>query len=159
MMGDPLGSSARVSSQKQNSEGVVGAQSGQYHATAESSLGCGGARVRMPQVEYAMYLKSLNLNLTLFVNQYWSNNYWFGHPFFFFFFFFFFLFFETKGNTIPGLRSQTRTREPTKRQTPRKQQCKAESGDTRKDTKTKYKCRPKHHQAKLMRARITQNMN
>ena len=32
MMGDPLGSS-RVSSQKQNSEGVVGAQSGQYRAT------------------------------------------------------------------------------------------------------------------------------
>ena len=39
MMGDPLGSS-RVSSQKQNREGVVGAQSGQYRATAESSLGC-----------------------------------------------------------------------------------------------------------------------
>ena len=32
MMGDPLGSS-RVSSQKQNREGVVGAQIGQYHAT------------------------------------------------------------------------------------------------------------------------------
>ena len=31
MMGDPLGSS-RVSSQKQNREGVVGAQSGQYRA-------------------------------------------------------------------------------------------------------------------------------
>ena len=30
-MGDPLGSS-RVSSQKQNREGVVGAQSGQYRA-------------------------------------------------------------------------------------------------------------------------------
>ncbi|KAM2445576.1 hypothetical protein COP2_013833 [Malus domestica] len=41
MMGDPLGSS-RVSSQKQNSEGVVGAQSGQYHVTVESSPGCGG---------------------------------------------------------------------------------------------------------------------
>ena len=41
MMGDPLGSS-RVSSQKQNREGVAGAQSGQYRATAESSLGCGG---------------------------------------------------------------------------------------------------------------------
>ena len=40
-MGDPLGSYARVSSQKQNSEGVVGAQSGQYCATAESSPGCG----------------------------------------------------------------------------------------------------------------------
>ncbi|KAM1448681.1 hypothetical protein ACFXTO_007616 [Malus domestica] len=40
-MGDPLGSS-RVSSQKQNREGVVGAQSGQYHATAESSSGYGG---------------------------------------------------------------------------------------------------------------------
>ena len=32
MMGDPLGSS-RVSSQKQNREGIVGAQSGQYRAT------------------------------------------------------------------------------------------------------------------------------
>ena len=32
MMGDPLGSS-RVSSQKQNREGVVVAQSGQYRAT------------------------------------------------------------------------------------------------------------------------------
>ena len=41
MMGDPLGSS-RVSSQKQNLEGVVGAQSGQYRATAESSRRCGG---------------------------------------------------------------------------------------------------------------------
>ena len=41
MMGDPLGSS-RVSSQKQNREGVAGAQSGQYRATAESSQGCGG---------------------------------------------------------------------------------------------------------------------
>ena len=41
MMGDPLRSS-RVSSQKQNREGVVGAQSGQYRATAESSPGCGG---------------------------------------------------------------------------------------------------------------------
>ena len=38
-MGDPLGSS-RVSSQKQNCEGVVGAQSGQYRATAELILGC-----------------------------------------------------------------------------------------------------------------------
>ncbi|KAB2616581.1 hypothetical protein D8674_023169 [Pyrus ussuriensis x Pyrus communis] len=41
MMGDPLGSS-RVSSQKQNPEGVVGAQSGQYRAMVESSPGCGG---------------------------------------------------------------------------------------------------------------------
>ncbi|KAM1581451.1 hypothetical protein TB2_029013 [Malus domestica] len=40
-MGDPLGS-YRVNSQKQNSEGVVGAQSGQYHATMESSPGCDG---------------------------------------------------------------------------------------------------------------------
>ncbi|RXH76398.1 hypothetical protein DVH24_019286 [Malus domestica] len=40
-MGDLLGSS-RVSSQKQNREGVVGAQSGQYRATVESSLGCDG---------------------------------------------------------------------------------------------------------------------
>ena len=36
---DPLGSS-RVSSQKQNREGVVEAQSGQYRATAEPRLGC-----------------------------------------------------------------------------------------------------------------------
>ncbi|KAM1663718.1 hypothetical protein TB2_043085 [Malus domestica] len=41
MMGDPLGSS-RVSSQKQNREGVVGAQCGQYRATVELSPGCGG---------------------------------------------------------------------------------------------------------------------
>ena len=41
-MGDPLGSSACVSSQKQSREGVVKAQSGQYRATAESSPGCGG---------------------------------------------------------------------------------------------------------------------
>ena len=40
MMGDPLGSS-RVSSQKQNREGVVGAQSGQYNATVELRPGCG----------------------------------------------------------------------------------------------------------------------
>ena len=39
MMGDPLGSSARVSSQKQNSAGVVGAQSGQYRATVKLSPG------------------------------------------------------------------------------------------------------------------------
>ena len=41
MMGDPLGSS-RVSSQKQNREGVAGVQSRQYRTTAESSPGCGG---------------------------------------------------------------------------------------------------------------------
>ena len=40
-MGDPLGSS-RVSSQKQNREGVVGAQSGQDRAMAELSPGRGG---------------------------------------------------------------------------------------------------------------------
>ena len=40
MMSDPLRSSC-VSSQKQNREGMVGAQSGQYRATAESSRGCG----------------------------------------------------------------------------------------------------------------------
>ncbi|CAN6707170.1 unnamed protein product [Malus baccata var. baccata] len=45
-MGDPLGSS-RVSSQKQNREGVVEAQSGQYRATVESSPGCGGGRAGM----------------------------------------------------------------------------------------------------------------
>ena len=38
-MDDPLGSSARVNSQKQNHEGVVGAQSGQYRDSMESSLG------------------------------------------------------------------------------------------------------------------------
>ena len=37
-MADPLGSS-RVSSQKQNREGVVGAQSKEYRAMAESSPG------------------------------------------------------------------------------------------------------------------------
>ncbi|CAN6688679.1 unnamed protein product [Malus baccata var. baccata] len=37
-MGDPLGS-FRVSSHKQNREGVVGVQSGHYRATAESRLG------------------------------------------------------------------------------------------------------------------------
>ncbi|RXH87702.1 hypothetical protein DVH24_034602 [Malus domestica] len=41
MMVDPLGSS-RVSSQKQNREGMVKTQSKQYRATAESSPGCGG---------------------------------------------------------------------------------------------------------------------
>ena len=40
-MGDPLGSS-RVSSQKQNREGMAGAQSGQYRATTELSPGCSG---------------------------------------------------------------------------------------------------------------------
>ncbi|CAN6717724.1 unnamed protein product [Malus baccata var. baccata] len=38
-IGDPLESSL-VSSQKQNREGVAGAKSGQYRATAESRLGC-----------------------------------------------------------------------------------------------------------------------
>ena len=41
-MGDPLGSSVRVSFQKQNREGVAEAQRKQYRATAESSPGCGG---------------------------------------------------------------------------------------------------------------------
>ena len=41
MMDDSLGSS-RVSSHKQNREGMVGAQSRQYRATMESSEGCGG---------------------------------------------------------------------------------------------------------------------
>ena len=40
-----LGSS-RVSSQKQNHKGVVGAQSGQYRATVESSPGCCGGPSR-----------------------------------------------------------------------------------------------------------------
>ena len=42
MMGDPLGSSSLVSSQKQNREGVIGAQNGQNRAMVESSSGCGG---------------------------------------------------------------------------------------------------------------------
>ncbi|KAM1048057.1 hypothetical protein ACFX2C_027329 [Malus domestica] len=46
MMGDPLRSS-RVTSQKQNLEGVVGAQSEQYRATAELSSGSGSARAGM----------------------------------------------------------------------------------------------------------------
>ena len=51
MMGDPLGSS-RVSSQKQNRDGVPGAQSGQYRATVESSSGCGGGPGRDVTVWY-----------------------------------------------------------------------------------------------------------
>ncbi|RXI07286.1 hypothetical protein DVH24_026422 [Malus domestica] len=39
-IGDPLGS-YRVSSQKQNHEDVVGAQSGRYRATMESNSECG----------------------------------------------------------------------------------------------------------------------
>ena len=50
-MGYPLGSS-RVSSQKQNREGVVGAQSGQYRATVESSPGCGGGPGRDVTIWY-----------------------------------------------------------------------------------------------------------
>ncbi|CAN6725446.1 unnamed protein product [Malus baccata var. baccata] len=53
-MGDPLGSS-RVSSQKQNREGVVGAQSGQYRATIESSLGCG----KGPGVDVTLKLQNI----------------------------------------------------------------------------------------------------
>ncbi|RXH85139.1 hypothetical protein DVH24_041907 [Malus domestica] len=41
MMGDPLRSS-RVSSQKQNREGMVRAQNGQYHVTVELNPKCGG---------------------------------------------------------------------------------------------------------------------
>ncbi|KAM1462760.1 hypothetical protein ACFXTO_047752 [Malus domestica] len=50
-MGDPLGS-PRVSSHKQNREGVVGAQSEQYRATAESSLECGGGPGRDVTIWY-----------------------------------------------------------------------------------------------------------
>ena len=46
MLGDPLESS-RVSSQKQNREDVVGAQSGQYRATVELGPGSGPARAGM----------------------------------------------------------------------------------------------------------------
>ncbi|CAN6689908.1 unnamed protein product [Malus baccata var. baccata] len=35
-MGDPLGSSAYMSSEKQNHEGIIGAQSRQYRATHEA---------------------------------------------------------------------------------------------------------------------------
>ena len=45
MIGDPLGSS-RVSFKKQNYEGVVGAQRGEYRVVAESSSGCGGGSGR-----------------------------------------------------------------------------------------------------------------
>ena len=56
MMGDPLGSS-RVSSQKQSREGMVGAQSGQYRATAKSSPGCGGG----PGRDVTIWYQSLSL--------------------------------------------------------------------------------------------------
>ncbi|RXH96710.1 hypothetical protein DVH24_009214 [Malus domestica] len=63
-MGDPLGSS-RVSYHKQNREGVVGAQSGQYCAMTESSLGCGGGPDRdtyifAPTFEMTMTTVELN---------------------------------------------------------------------------------------------------
>ncbi|RXH89894.1 hypothetical protein DVH24_032251 [Malus domestica] len=45
-IGDPLGSS-RLSSQKQNREGVAEAQNGQYRATTESSPECGGGPGRV----------------------------------------------------------------------------------------------------------------
>ena len=51
MMGDPLGNS-RVSSHKQNREGVAGVQNGQYRATAESSLGRGGGPGRDVTIWY-----------------------------------------------------------------------------------------------------------
>ena len=51
MMGDPLGSS-RVSSQKQNRDGVAGAQSGQCRATTESSPGYGGGPSRDVTIWY-----------------------------------------------------------------------------------------------------------
>ncbi|KAM2004315.1 hypothetical protein ACFX15_027779 [Malus domestica] len=51
MMGDPLGSS-RVSSQKQNHEGVVEDQSGQYRATEESIPRCGGGLGRDVTIWY-----------------------------------------------------------------------------------------------------------
>ena len=56
MMGDLLGSS-RVSSQKQNCEGVVGAQSEQYSATVELSPGCGGG----PGRDVTIWYQSLTL--------------------------------------------------------------------------------------------------
>ncbi|KAM1472954.1 hypothetical protein ACFX2I_029136 [Malus domestica] len=52
MMSDPLESS-HVSFQKQNCEGVVGTQSGQYRVTAELRSGCedrGGLKSRDPIV-------------------------------------------------------------------------------------------------------------
>ncbi|CAN6562616.1 unnamed protein product [Malus baccata var. baccata] len=55
-MGDPLRSS-RVSSQKQNREGVFGTQNGQYRAMAELSPGCGGSLGRdvTRKVQMTMY--------------------------------------------------------------------------------------------------------
>ncbi|KAM2749888.1 hypothetical protein EV2_028740 [Malus domestica] len=50
-MGDQLGSS-RVSSHKQNREGVVGAQNGQYCVMVESSPGCGGVPSRDVTIWY-----------------------------------------------------------------------------------------------------------
>ena len=52
MMGDPLGSYARVSSQKQNREGVAGALSGQYRATVKSSPGSRGGLGRDVTIWY-----------------------------------------------------------------------------------------------------------
>ena len=55
-MGDPIRSS-RVNSQKQNREGVVGAQRGQYRATVESSRRCGGG----PRWDVTIWYQSLTL--------------------------------------------------------------------------------------------------
>ncbi|RXI09373.1 hypothetical protein DVH24_033990 [Malus domestica] len=63
-MGDPLGSS-RVSSQKQKSEGVVEAQSGQYRAMVESSPGCGGS----PGRDVSVWYQSISLGSIVFITR------------------------------------------------------------------------------------------
>ncbi|RXH89562.1 hypothetical protein DVH24_031919 [Malus domestica] len=60
MMGDPLGSSC-LSSQKQNREGVVRAQSGQYRAMVKSNQGCGGGSGR----DVTIWYQSLTLAVEL----------------------------------------------------------------------------------------------
>ncbi|CAN6685543.1 unnamed protein product [Malus baccata var. baccata] len=70
MMGDPLGSS-RVSSQKQNREGVVGAQSRQYRATVESNPGCGGGLGR----DVTILLENISI---LFCNPF-DRSLWHAH--------------------------------------------------------------------------------
>ena len=63
MMGDPLGSS-RLSSHKQNREGVVGAQSGQFRATVverardvvDPGSGCDNFVGNVPKTNHMMIL-------------------------------------------------------------------------------------------------------
>ncbi|CAN6688922.1 unnamed protein product [Malus baccata var. baccata] len=55
MMGDPLGSS-RVNSHKQNREGVVGAQSGQYRAMVQIVTSRPGRRVLFVHRSWVFHL-------------------------------------------------------------------------------------------------------